>query len=118
MKIEEAKSSLDTVIRKSRVHLYKPIQVAEILFRKRTVNDINFDDLETYRNPSKLWRNEICLKFIGRISTSSQKYQDDLFNKHATVDGRDKLSQKWSFKNEPPGKRAEFNDMEIPLTSA
>ena len=31
-----AKQVLDTVIRKSRVHLYKPIQVAEILFHHRT----------------------------------------------------------------------------------
>ncbi|GEM_PF-7006081 len=30
MKIEEAKKSLDKVIRKARVHLYKPIQIAEI----------------------------------------------------------------------------------------
>ena len=31
-----AKQVLDTVIRKSRVHLYKPIQVAKILFHHRT----------------------------------------------------------------------------------
>ena len=31
-----AKKALDTVIRKSRVHLYKPIQIAEILFHHRT----------------------------------------------------------------------------------
>jgi hypothetical protein len=33
------------------------------------------------------------------------------------VDGRDKVSQKWSFKNEPPGKRTEFNGMDKNLNS-
>lgn len=32
MKIEEAKEALDKVIKKGRVHLYKPIQIAEILY--------------------------------------------------------------------------------------
>ena len=36
----EAKEALDAVIRKSRVHLYKPIQIAEILYRDRTRQDI------------------------------------------------------------------------------
>ena len=30
-----AKRSLDTVIKKARIHLYKPIQIAEILYRDR-----------------------------------------------------------------------------------
>ena len=46
-KLEEAKNALDTVIRKSRVHLYKPIQIAEILYRDRVFKDINTSDLET-----------------------------------------------------------------------
>jgi hypothetical protein len=33
------------------------------------------------------------------------------------VDGRDKVSQKWSFKNEPPGKGTEFNVIERNLNS-
>ena len=40
-----AKEHLDTVIRKARIHLYKPIQIAEILYRDRTVSDIDLDDL-------------------------------------------------------------------------
>lgn len=35
------KNALDRVIQKSRVHLYKPIQIAEILYRDRTVGDID-----------------------------------------------------------------------------
>jgi hypothetical protein len=38
---EEAKNALDKIIQKSRVHLYKPIHIAEILYRHRTAGDID-----------------------------------------------------------------------------
>lgn len=38
---EQAKAALDYVIKKSRIHLYKPIQIAEILYRDRVYKDIN-----------------------------------------------------------------------------
>ena len=79
-----AKDHLDTVIRKARVHFYKPIQIAEILHRDRIEKDIDLGNLETYRTPSRKWRNVISLRFIGRISKSSARYQDDLFNPNAT----------------------------------
>ena len=79
-----AKDQLDIVIRKARVHFYKPIQIAEILYRDRIEGDIDLGDLETYRTPSRKWRDAISLRFIGRISTSSARYQDDLFNANAT----------------------------------
>src|SRR3990167_5606189 len=62
-----SKKALDLVIRKSRVHLYKPIQIAEIL----------------YHNISKRWRDEVSLLLVGRRSTSSQKYQDNVFEANA-----------------------------------
>lgn len=65
------------------MHLYKPIQIAEILYRDRVYNDIDLTNLETYRNSSKKWRDAICLHFLGRTSTSSARYQDDLFNSNA-----------------------------------
>jgi len=83
MKVIEAKQSLDKVIAKARVHLYKPIQVAEILYRDRVAGDIKLANLETYRNISKRWRDVICVKFLGRTSTSSARYQDDIFNENA-----------------------------------
>lgn len=83
MTIEEAKASLDKVIKKARVHLYKPIQIAEILYRDRVKSDIVLSDLETYRNKSKKWRDILCIRFLGRTSTSSAKYQDNLFEKNA-----------------------------------
>ena len=78
--LQKAKSALDLVIKKSRIHLYKPIQIAEILHRDRVVGDIDLADLETYRNKSKAWRDEMCIALLGRVSTSSAKFQDDLFN--------------------------------------
>ncbi|NOU19856.1 MAG: HaeII family restriction endonuclease [Bacteroidales bacterium] len=83
MNIKEAKQSIDKVISKARVHLYKPIQIAEILHRDRTEKDITLSDLQTYRNVSKRWRDVICNKFLGRTSTSSARYQDDIFNENA-----------------------------------
>ena len=79
-----AKEQLDTVITKARVHLYKPIQIAEILYRERTEGDINLDDLETYRTLSRQWRDEVCRRFLGRTSTSSARFQDNLFEANAT----------------------------------
>lgn len=83
MNITEAKQALDKVIDKARVHLYKPIQVAEILYRDRIEKDIDLADLETYRTSSRRWRDVICIEFLGRTSTSSARYQDDLFNDNA-----------------------------------
>lgn len=81
--IQVAKESLDKIIKKARVHLYKPIQIAEILYQDRVNKNINLLDKETYRNISKKWRDVICIRFLGRVSTSSAKYQDDLFNDNA-----------------------------------
>lgn len=80
MELHEAKDCLDSIIKKARVHLYKPIQIAEILYRDRVERDIDLLDLETYRTKSKKWRDLICVPFLGKTSTSSAKYQDDLFN--------------------------------------
>ncbi len=80
---EQAKAALDKVIKKSRVHLYKPIQVAEILYRDRVIKDINLLSLEDYRTKSKKWRDEVSIVLLGRVSTSSTRFQDDLFNANA-----------------------------------
>ena len=74
MNIEEAKAAIDKIIKKARVHLYKPIQVAEILHLDRVEKDIDLSDLNTYRTPSRKWRDVICLRFLGRTSTSSARY--------------------------------------------
>lgn len=50
MNIIIAKQSLDKVIKKARVHFYKPIQVAEILYRDRIYKDVKLSELATYRD--------------------------------------------------------------------
>lgn len=84
MRLFEARECLEKIIKKGRVHLYKPIQVAEILHRDRTVGDIDLSDLESYRTHSRRWRDDITMRFLGTVSTSSARYQDDVFNDNAT----------------------------------
>ena len=59
-----AKHSLDQLIKKSRVHLYKPIQIAEILYRDRVLKDINILNVEDYRTRSKKWRDDVCVELL------------------------------------------------------
>ena len=81
--VAKAKEALDTLIKKSRVHFYKPIQIGEILYHSRVFNDVDLDDLESYRKASKHWRNDVTKVLLGRVSTSSAKYQDNLFEENA-----------------------------------
>lgn len=79
----QSKAALDKIIKKSRVHLYKPIQTAEILYHFRNDEELDLSKLDTYRNASKRWRDEISQRLVGRASTSSQKFQDNLFDNNA-----------------------------------
>lgn len=81
--VKEAKAALDSIIAKSRVHLYKPIQIGEILYHYRTTKDVDLDNLESYRNSSKKWRDDVTIDLLGRKCTSSARFQDDLFNENA-----------------------------------
>ena len=83
MNLKTSKKQIDLIIKKARVHLYKPIQIAEILYRSRVVGDINLEDLQTYRTQSRRWRDDICVKFLGQTSTSSARFQDNLFEANA-----------------------------------
>lgn len=83
--LRDAKAALEKIIRKSRVHLYKPIQIAEILRRDRIDQDIDCLRLKTYRNPSKAWRDEVSRRLLNRVCTSSQKFQDNLFERNALL---------------------------------
>jgi len=83
MNKELAKQALDKVIDKAKAHFYKPIQIAEILYRDRVEQKINFSELDSYRNLSKGWRDSISSQFSGRTCTSSARYQDNLFNDNA-----------------------------------
>lgn len=82
----QAKQRLDTLIAKQRVHMYKPIQLAEILYQTRrgelTIRQIQ-DQPELYRNSSKRWRDDVTRLLLEQVSTSSQKFQDNLFERNA-----------------------------------
>jgi hypothetical protein len=83
MDIAQAKHRLDGVLKKSRVHWYKPIQVAELLHRKRTVGELDLRNVDNYRARSREWRDEVCKVILGRCSTSSSRFQDNLFEDNA-----------------------------------
>ena len=80
----DAKLALDSLVAKSRAHLYKPMQIAEIL-RKYRLNpeELNPLELETYRTQSKKWRDAVTSKLVGNVSTSSARFQDNLFEENA-----------------------------------
>jgi type II restriction enzyme len=88
----EAMEALDSVISKGRSHMYKPIQIAEILYHARTVG-IDFSDTENYRLSSLQWRDDVSQLLVGATSGSTSRYQDDLFGKGAPPDVLQTLSQ-------------------------
>lgn len=82
--ITEAKEALDKIMRKGRIHLYKPIQIAEILYYSRRKSaDIDIQNLSTYRNASKKWRDIVSMQLVGNKSTSSARFQDNIFEDNA-----------------------------------
>lgn len=83
MEIEAAKVRLDRIINKTRTRFYKPIQIAEVLYRSRVVQDIDIFKQETYRIRSKEWRNIISKRLLNQYSTSSSRFQDDIWNNNA-----------------------------------
>ncbi|PSF38754.1 HaeII family restriction endonuclease [Aphanothece hegewaldii CCALA 016] len=80
--IQEAKDQLNDVIKKSRVDMYKPIQIAEVLRYSRLNIDkaLQITELATYKNKSCKWRDEVTKVLLGKSCTSSANYQHDLWN--------------------------------------
>ena len=84
MNKEIAKAALDKIIAKARVHLYKPIQIAEILYYDRTnPGKIDLMNKSEYINRSKKWRDDITIELVGSKSTSSAQFQNNLFDDNA-----------------------------------
>ena len=83
MDLIEAKKQLDKVIDVARVHLYKPVQIAEILKYHRENPYFGLDDLESYRTSSRKWRDTVSVRLVGRKCTSSARFQDNLFGDNA-----------------------------------
>ncbi|MGK7949754.1 MAG: HaeII family restriction endonuclease [Xenococcaceae cyanobacterium] len=83
MDITAAKTRLDSIIKKTRTRYYKPIQIAEVLYRSRVQKDIDITQLETYRTKSKKWRDEVSKYLLNQTSSSSSRFQDDIWNNNA-----------------------------------
>ncbi|MDJ0510252.1 MAG: HaeII family restriction endonuclease [Crocosphaera sp.] len=81
--IEQAKMKLDKIINKSRSRFYKPIQIAEVLYNSRIDNSIDASNKEDYRIKSKLWRDKVTNRLLKQSSTSSSRFQDDIWNDNA-----------------------------------
>ncbi len=81
--VQEAKTRLDSLIKKARVDMYKPIQIAEVLRQSRLQGDIDVSILDDFRNPSLRWRDEVTKRLLGKVSTSSARYQHDVWNETA-----------------------------------
>jgi hypothetical protein len=68
------------------VDLYKPIQIAEVLHKHRVLPEheqFDLGDIESFRNRSRAWRDEVTLRLLSKRSTSSARYQDDIWNASA-----------------------------------
>ena len=82
--LEEAKIRLDSIIDKARVDLYKPIQIAEVLHQARlNPHLLNINDKSSYQNTSLKWRDLVTHQLLGKICTSSARFQHDLWNETA-----------------------------------
>jgi len=81
--IEKAKARLDLIFDKGRTDLYKPIQIAEVLRKLRLEGGFDIGDVETYRNPSIHWRNEVTQRFMHKSSSSSAQYQHNVWDENA-----------------------------------
>lgn len=83
MDARSAKEKLDHVIAIGRVEMYKPIQIAEVLRVARTSNEVDLSSVESYRTKSRRWRDEVTMALFGKRSTSSARFQDDIWNESA-----------------------------------
>ena len=75
----EAKKRLDTLIRKSRADLYKPIAVAEILYRNRK-DHLDVTELQLYRRKSYGWMQSVIEILHRKTTTLNSRYWDQLFD--------------------------------------
>lgn len=95
---KKALNKLDHIIDIARTDLYKPIQIAEVLYRSRVNQDIVIHNIETYRNESKKWRDIITRRLLGKVCTSSARFQDNLWESNAMPPSSLKILDKYNRK--------------------
>jgi HaeII-like restriction endonuclease len=77
----EAKDRLDRLIAKARAHLYKPIAIAEILYRHRVEGTIDLSEKDDYRRRSYSWMREIVHQLYNKkTATLNSRYWDQTFD--------------------------------------
>lgn len=81
--LEDSINRLDEIIGKARVLMYKPIQIAEVLYASRIYKNINVKNLDEYKNPSIHWRDTVTIRLYGKRSTSSAQYQHNIWDDNA-----------------------------------
>lgn len=77
--LSDAKDRLDSLVNKARDQFYKPIAVAEILFRSRT-EGLDLANQDAYRRPSERWSKAVARELWSTISSSNSKYWDHMFD--------------------------------------
>ncbi len=75
----EAKQRLDRLIGKTRDAFYKPIAIAEILFRSRT-ESVRLGSKEDYRRKSDKWAKAVARDLWGAATASNARYWDQMFD--------------------------------------
>ncbi len=75
-----AKERLDRLIGKSRADLYKPIAIAEILYRSRIEKNIDLNSREQYRRRSYEWMREVVLRLHNKTAVLNSRYWDQTFD--------------------------------------
>ena len=76
----DAKIRLDRLIKKSRADMYKPIAIAEILYKSRVDNSIRLTEKEDYRRRSFDWMKAIILRLHNKTTTLNSRYWDQTFD--------------------------------------
>lgn len=78
--VVEAIDRLDKLIGKARADLYKPIAVAEILFRNRVEGGLNLLNKEDYRRHSYKWMLSIISILHNKTTQLNSRYWDQTFD--------------------------------------
>ena len=87
--VVEAIDRLDKLIGKARADLYKPIAVAEILFRNRVEGGLNLLNKEDYRRHSYKWMLSIISILHNKTTQLNSRYWDQTFWERSYLVSRD-----------------------------
>lgn len=72
---------LSTLIKRSRADMYKPIAIAEILYRARLgLDQVSLSDQGSYRRRSERWMKDIIGRLHNKTTQLNSRYWDQLFD--------------------------------------